>query len=728
MVDILKTLSNRLDSREVEIVDNLSLLETSATSLVEDCNARLQSCLISRVNLCLNENFDSTEDFSSRFVRAADTSACALDKLNCAVKVVDFVSVLYDFGWRILSSHKDGDHSGCKENIHSFIRTVDECKHEGYWDEVSKVLSRGYIDDVMRRLRCFVIEQLRGDLTSEQSQLYTRLAITLQARSEAYESYCKIVRMRMAEVCSKNQGSTVGVRLDGIIKCAGVLLLSQAQAVHNELGSSDYLRICREIHALTSAEACMIFRSFLISGFAPLIGDSNIDSDVDAVLSNIESSLSDDAIFFDYVSDMKTLDRVLDDIAYLSSLWCGYEASYQSIVSPIQRSMIGSIDFTPVGTDNVGSCTDATCILQSILSLYVRLENAAVTNSLNHAINSDAIYITSVDEGYVASTSTIVDDSFFVLQKAQHRAVSTGDVQAACATLNQVIAIIQGTLKGALVRNLLDSQNIYKVYLENPDNLVNYSWHKMLHEYFEHNKQDLPESVPSRFSFIHCVNNIEECFNFLSKFKTEISSCFTQEFSQQTNDKLLVESTLESLDAVMHDFHELLDMACKSALSILKYHIFEPLNAFSSISFVIDEESYSLCMSENPFLENVSVTLRLVFGHLSTFYLSSSYLRCMETLTERICKFLEHSILDKHFTMYGAVYLDSIVRSLMHVCTSYEQNNRSQFATLLLITDVLNCGTHEETSHLYSQGSRELIDRYFSLRIDADINDVPTDT
>lgn len=100
--------------------------------------------------------------------------------------------------------------------------------------------------------------------------------------------------------------------------------------------------------------------------------------------------------------------------------------------------------------------------------------------------------------------------------------------------------------------------------------MVNGSWYVMLQEHFARAKQPFPESIPSRFSFIHCVNNIEECVNFLGKFKAEISASFEREFVQLDNSKLLVESTLESLDGVLSEFDELLDLACKCSLNIIK--------------------------------------------------------------------------------------------------------------------------------------------------------------
>lgn len=108
------------------------------------------------------------------------------------------------------------------------------------------------------------------------------------------------------------------------------------------------------------------------------------------------------------------------------------------------------------------------------------------------------------------------------------------------------------------------------------------------------------------FSFVHCLNNVEECLNFLSKFKREISEGFNEEFIKHGKMDLLVENTLESMDSVISDYEQLLDASCKYALSILKvglllmtsfttcqFHIADPLNRFNEIDFNIDEEAYA---------------------------------------------------------------------------------------------------------------------------------------
>ncbi|GBE59934.1 Conserved oligomeric Golgi complex, putative [Babesia ovata] len=730
MTELLRSLVSRLERQEEAILSELNDMEVPTMSSLDGCKEALRTSEIAQKAFNLNENFERTESFSERLLTAAETSSSVLDKLQCSLKVVDSVSQLYELGSRVLSSYESGDTTRGGEDISRFVTVMEEAKRDGHWDELLKVISCGHVKEVMSGLRAFVIEQLRDERPSEHSQLFTRLAVTLQAGSEAYESYLKTIREKTVGLGSASHEGSDRVKLERLVKNASSLLLGKAQAVHSELGSADYIRICREIHSLTSTEACEILRSFLLSDFALFIKDT--EGDIDSLLSQVESGFDDGDLFGRFLVDLKTVDHVLDNIATLSSLWLDYEFSFRSVLGPVYQTLLVQGDLqSELGNDCLGSVSPATRAMQSVLSFYVRLEHASVTRALMHALNCDSIYVSSPEDGFTVATSTLVDDSFFVLQKAQQRAVATGDVQAACATLNQVIGIIQSSLKEGLVGNLLASQNIYKVFIENADNLVKGSWYIMLQEHFERSKQPFPESIPSRFSFIHCVNNIEECVNFLGKFKSEISASFEREFVQLDNNKLLVESTLESLDGVLAEFDELLEMACKCSLNIIKvrlfasealitsqFHIADPLNRFNDINFNLDEESYKTYMSENPFVEEFIVVLRGVFGHLSTFYSPTTRSRCMDLLIERICKFMEQNVLAKRFTMYGAVYLDGVVRSLMKLCTSYDSNIRHQFTSLLLISDVLNCGSIEELVQFEGKQQSEYVERYFALRTD----------
>lgn len=716
---MLKGLIERLQQEEAKIISELQELEEPAIASLEACNDALHSSPVAQNSLSINESLSRTEEFANMLMDATKNTSTAINGLRCSLNVVDMVSQLYDLGSHILSNYQKGDIKKGAEHAASFISAVNKAKTDGYWEEVAKVITRGHINQVISDLRIFVIGKLREHMSSEDSKLFMRLAVTLNASSEAYESYLKTIheKTHALQSSSPREGSECSV-IERIIKNARSLLWHQAQTVYYELGSTNYIRICREIHTVTSAQVCTVLAGFLRAHFSSFL--SKPDAEIEGILAQVNAAMEEHASLFTFIDDMKKADKVIDDIATMSSLWINYESSLQQLLKPVYRTLILQPGMDEeFSTDVLGKSSQAKQAMQSLLILYVRLEHASVARGLMHAIDCDSIYVAPPDDSGSVATSTLVDDTFFLLQKAQKRAVATADVQAACATLNQVNSIIQGDLRNALVQNLLNSQKIYKDYLENPDNLMGGSWYIMLEEHFASSKQVLPEAVASMFSFVHCLNNVEECLNFLSKFKREISEGFNEEFIKHGKMDLLVENTLESMDSVISDYEQLLDASCKYALSILKFHIADPLNRFNEIDFNIDEEAYASYQSENTFLEDMIGILRAVFEHISAFYAPVAKSTCINSMVERICKFMETSILNKKFTIYGAVELDSTIRSLMQLCTSYEQQTRQYFVLLLIVSDVLNCGGSDELGQFEGQANPELLEKYFALRTDA---------
>lgn len=714
---MLRNVIHNLSQKAGMLLSDLSQLEMPAKASLEFSEIALVASPLNHGCMDIDGNVHQTEEYSHRLITSAQECATALKRLKCSLKVVDSVFTLHDVGSSIASSYDRGDVEKGREYATAFIAAINIAKADGYWDELSKVLNSGYVGHVIASLRSFVINRLSRKMSSEESQLFMRLAVALQASSDAYLSYLKTIHDNTESIVPDGSHSSQECyMIEKVILTARNLLLHQAKAVHSELGSAEYIRICREIHSATSSRAVKVLHAFIQGSFTRFI--STPDASIEEMLPDVSRAMDNQDDVYRYIDDVKNSDRVLDDIASISSIWIGYEGSLREMLNPVYRKVIANPSAELDSQNDVlGGFSKATQAIQSLLLLYVRLEYVSVKRGLMHAINCDSIVLASPEEDFAVMTSTLVDDVFFVLQRAQQRAVSTGDIQAACATLNQVNGIIQVDLKNVLTQNLMESQAIYKKYIEIPDKLLLGNWYNMLEEHFTAMREPLPESLPSQFSFLHCMNNIEECLNFFRSFKEEISNGFKCEFGQNGSNELLVESTLESMDVVVGEYEQLLETTCKHALSILKFHLTDTLNTFNDIDFSMSEHLYT-SQQETPFAEAIVTVLKNVVGHLSGCYSPASKSICINNLIERICKFIEAGVLHKRFSLYGALYLEDIVRSLMQLCTSYDEQAQKHFVDVLCICDILNCSSEEELMQLRDKHSPEVVDSYIALRVD----------
>ncbi|KAK2194784.1 Conserved oligomeric Golgi complex [Babesia duncani] len=501
--------------------------------------------------------------------------------------------------------------------------------------------------------------------------------------------------------------------LNTIIQNARNLLMRQASIVHSELGVDDYIRICREIYSMAGKEASLAFFGFMRSRFSEIIQGNIDDNDL---LAFIEKQLDNTELLNRIASDMKDLDKLLDDMVALCALWIDFERGTKEHLRPIYKMILINTQNGEYGEDGLEKLGETTRIVQSILGIYVRLEHVSATGAVVQAIKvADSIYLV-MDDINGHQTSTMVEDVFYVLQKVQYRAISTGDIQAACATFNQVAGIIGNDLKEALFRSLMESQSIYGEWIQIPTNLTQGSWHAMLEEYFKKFRQPIPEYISSKYSFIHCLNNIEECLNCIGKFQDQMLQCFQQEFTNE-QDILLIESAVQALDSVKVDIHNIQDTGCNYALNMLKIHVADPLNLFGSIDFNMDEEIYNTYQSDNVFVQQLTSALIPVFKHLQICFAPNTKSKCICILLERVCKYMEIAILSKRFSIYGALYFDEAIRQVMSSCTAFEQHARKQFTVLLHISDILNVTANDDLTDVITLYGEAFVEQYRALKL-----------
>lgn len=715
---MLKGLMHAIDTRQGALVSQLAQLEEPSKDALEAYARELEQSSVSRETLKFDEDFNLINQFAHRVTAVGESWLQVLRKLQCSLAVVESMDILYDLGSSIVRNYEQGFHKEGREQAIEYIEAVKSAKTLGHADELFKALNSGHIGQVISDLRAFVILKLGEKISQEDSKLFMRLAVMLRASSDAYKSYLRTIHEDVDSLSpsSLQESGEIG-RIESIINSARKLFIRQAQAVYSELGSTEYIRICREIHSVTSSKACDVLEEFLRTNFDKLIIKKDVG--VDDLLAQLSAAMEEQQNIVKYIEDMTKVDKLLEDITTITSLWLDYEGSLQDTLAPVYRGLHLKHGADPeFSMDVLGDTTSATRAMQSLLLLYVKLEHTAVTWKLLHAINYDSIDWIVGDDSVVAPTSTLMDDIFFVLQKAQQRAVATGDVRAACETLNQVYGVIQRDLRGVLLKNLMESQAIYSEYLQNPEHLITANWKDMLQKHFMDSDQTLPEALPSRFSFFHCLTNIEDCLHFLVKFKEDVSTVLNNTFRNVEHSDLFIESTLKAMELVLQDYEELLDTSCKYALNTVKVHLTDALNRFNEIDFNITEEVYHSYQTEDPFLDNMLSVLRTIFGHFAKFFPLLSRNRSINSLTERICQFMESAVKDKSFTMYGALYLDNVVRSMLGLASSYDPEAVNHFTTLLLISDVINCSKGEELTQFEGIASPEDIKAYYSLRID----------
>ncbi|XP_954181.1 uncharacterized protein TA20105 [Theileria annulata] len=703
-MNALELVYGRLSEIEGEILLDLNRLESNALEHLKKTRKQLENLSIKKIELELGDNFNKIESFGNKLKTVADESDCALNKIKKTVSVVETVTALYNSASKALDHFNNDTPDQAFSEIEKYIAAVESARTKGHWEEVVNVITKGYIGQVISSLRLLVIESLRTNVSNDHSKLLTRLALSLNAEKEAYDSYLSFVKVETERgtaftsltapynnTSNEYEGyNGFGISemnsLNRVILKSKNLLNRQGNSVLTELGTIYYIKIVREIHLYSSTEASKIFIDFIKTNLLPnhistqitepqldkqnqmvetngfeisekadltqLNNSDSLNSASEAIISELEKTLKD-SNFVNMITSEVKYQKLLDNIAIMASLWIDFETSLRETTAPIYPNLLVKQDEKEYSPDGLVFLSNATKMIQSILSAYVHLQHAFTLKTVVQAIQvSDTIYIS---ENENTLTSTLVDDVFFILQKSQHRSIGTGDIQTACATFNQVSSIISNELKNALTHNLVQSQPIYEKWTQKLENLMNGSLYNMLDEYFKRTRGGFPELIGGftlnchfKNSFVHSLNNIEECLGLLAKFKEEMSECFSKEFLKQKEKNLLVENAIQELDSVETELEQILETCCNYALNIKILKI--------SVVSVLD----------------------IVLSHIKSSYSPNVGLKCMNNLLEKLCKYLENMVLEKKFTIYGAVYFDGAVRSLVHSCSKHNQELRKQ--------------------------------------------------
>ncbi|CRH00975.1 conserved Plasmodium protein, unknown function [Plasmodium relictum] len=236
--------------------------------------------------------------------------------------------------------------------------------------------------------------------------------------------------------------------------------------------------------------------------------------------------------------------------------------------------------------------------------------------------------------------------------------------------------------------------------------------------------------INSKFSYPHCINNIDSCYQYIQKYKIFINDYFTEQFLQNNKEKkevqnyiLMFNNSLANYDNLLKDYEKLNIENCKVLLNILKIHFINQLVLIEEINFDITNEQYSYYQLNDPYINNLINRIKLILHHISLYFNQNIFHICIHLLAEKICKYIERIIKKKKFNLYGCVQIDNDIRNLMLFFTSLTSINvKKEFSKLFDICELLNISDLQDFKDLYDENKSSLnsneIENILSLRND----------
>jgi hypothetical protein len=343
--------------------------------------------------------------------------------------------------------------------------------------------------------------------------------------------------------------------------------------------------------------------------------------------------------------------------------------------------------------------------LQELAGVYTVLENAWMTESMNRAARMEAInpYVPSSvammnvivggnsnNNLHVPnlSTSSVVEDFYYVARRAAKRALSTGSADAACGCVN----VLAGSLDDALAAvfdNMTASSTTSTTVATSLIGVVADTTTSLTSSNNSNNNNRI----------LLTINSLEQA----------------ADFSRQLHQYLLsmAKETLDS-DIVIHKFQScaenLLDLASKidhvrtERLDKIITNTFHRL-AWDSISYELDDVTFErrMNMDDGDVARTIAPVLITLNG-LRDMISPSSFELLLQKLAFRIADDFERAVVIKKFTQLGALALERDTRDLSSALASKAQRPhaiRALFFRLLQLSALLGVQTLEEVHDVW---------------------------
>ncbi|KAL1490378.1 hypothetical protein ABEB36_013087 [Hypothenemus hampei] len=313
-----------------------------------------------------------------------------------------------------------------------------------------------------------------------------------------------------------------------------------------------------------------------------------------------------------------------------------------------------------------------------LLSHYLKLEQYFMEESVAKAVNMDQL-----EPSF--QTSSLVDDTFFIVRKSIRRSISTGSLDGICVTINNACRVlendfcdvIKARLKQGYPSGYLDLTQAYNV----------------LQNSIQQGRLQSGDTEQSRTSFIVALNNADNSTKYVNALVDSIMK-ETEGACPNLNatEKGKLESCLSGISGVSVKLSEILDYGFQQLKStVIKPRVNPWVDQFLNFSHQLTEDELSAYEAGESFIQILIMNLETLLSSFKDILTANNYENFIKVLTTEVTQRFEKVIMKSQFNRLGGLVLDKDVRSLAGYITSGTYwSARDQFARLTQIATILN--------------------------------------
>ncbi|OWF48034.1 conserved oligomeric Golgi complex subunit 4-like [Mizuhopecten yessoensis] len=417
--------------------------------------------------------------------------------------------------------------------------------------------------------------------------------------------------------------------------------------------------------------------------------------------------------------DAKDLDVLLAEVVLLNTRTELYLRFFRRrAMNDIEAAAPGQTDFQGSDVNTFLVNCDLSRLMQELIGSYIMMEEFFMREMVLKAVSVD-----SVDEG--AQTSSMVDDSFFIVKKCVRRAISSSSVDGVCAMLNHACTLLEQDFREVLYSRLRSGFplgfDLVQAY-----NMVQSSIKGNL---------KTSDTEQAKTLFIVSLNNAEATCEYCKALKTSLNDEVSKLFNKcEEQSKAKLESCLSDLAAVGNRYKDVVDFGFSQLnSSAIKPRIKPLTDSFLSTGHTISEEDFSNYEANDPWVQNFIMEIDNTLGTFKSSLSSGNYDRFVSIITAEVTSQLERAVLKTAYNRLGGLQFDKELRSLVgYLTTVTTWTIRDKFARLTQMATILNLEKVTEILDYWGPNSGPLtwrltpteVRHVLSLRVDFRSEDI----
>ncbi|KAJ8681166.1 hypothetical protein QAD02_016953 [Eretmocerus hayati] len=356
--------------------------------------------------------------------------------------------------------------------------------------------------------------------------------------------------------------------------------------------------------------------------------------------------------------------------------------------------------------------------MQELLGAYLAIERYFMEESVNKAIGMDAF-------DQEQQTSSMLDDTFFIIKKCIKRAISSGSVDGVCAVINLAGGLLEGEFAQHLRNRLRQGYPAGYLDLAQAYNALQTS--------IQHGRLQTSDTELTRLMYLAYLNNAETSIKYVETLSTSLLGDIKKAFPIiQIKEKGKVESCLSGMKNASFTLRTVVDYGLEQLrVSAVKPRVTPWVDAFLTVDHEFDEEELLTYDTDEQFVQTLIMNLDGLLQIFKNSLTESNYNALIGILTAEVTTRLEKVIFKSTFNKVGGLILDKEIRALVsYFDTTTSWSVRDKFTRLTQIATVLSiekveeladyCGTDSIAWRLTPTEVRKIL----ALRTDVKADDI----